>query len=76
MAETMTLKSKTDCSLEERQAILKQEIQSLELLIDRRTQWLSKSENKRKSTYGAVMRDTKDMEEKLEDLKLDLKELK
>ncbi len=76
MEETMTSKSKTDCNPEERKAILEHEIQSLSILIDKRTAWLSKAENKRRSTYNAVLSDTRQMEIKLDDLQDELKELK
>ena len=76
MTETMTIKTKKDCDQDERRTILEHEILSLEILIDRRTAWLSKAENKRKSTYNAVLRDTKEMEEQLDDLHDQLTELK
>jgi predicted ATPase len=45
-----------------------QTIKSLKKLIAKRDIWLDKPENKRRSTFIAVLNDTKDMREKLKDL--------
>lgn len=76
MTETMTIKSRHSCNQEDSRAILEHEIQSLEILIDKRTAWLSKAENKRRSTYNAVQNDTRQMVEQLDELRDQLTEFK
>jgi hypothetical protein len=54
--------------------VLEQTIESMEKLISKREVWLNKPENKKRTTFLAVLRDTRDMREKIEDLRDKLKE--
>jgi hypothetical protein len=60
---------------EKSEYVLDHEIRSYSALITKRQEWLSKPENKMKSTYNAVKIDTDEMVEKLAELRKDLKEL-
>lgn len=73
---TMTIKSKKEMTTLDRIFMLENEIDAMQNLIDRRTYWMNRPENKMKGTYKSVARDTRQMEEKIEDLKLELEDLK
>lgn len=66
----------SELNAETRVAVLEHEIVSLAYLIERRHIWLNNPLNKSKSTYKVVSKDTKEMKEKLEDLRDQLKEFK
>lgn len=65
-------KSKADLDSKTRQAIMRDEMVHLEDLVSRRRDWLDLPLNKKRSTYQAVLRDTREMEKTLEDLKKEL----
>lgn len=68
----MTVIDKTNCRKAE---IIDQEIQAMQALVDRRWMWLNKAENKLKRTYNAVLRDTREMEQKIADLMIEKAEI-
>jgi hypothetical protein len=57
------------------EANLELEIRVLQNLVDRRHNWLANPLNKMRSTYEAVLRDTRNMEYQLLELQSELKEL-
>jgi hypothetical protein len=65
----MTVIDKKDCRKAE---IILNEIRAMQNLIDRRWIWLNKPENKARRTYQAILKDTKEMEGKLKDLRNEL----
>lgn len=48
---------------------LQNEIESLSALIGKRRVWLNNEANKKRRTYPAVLKDTKEMEQNLSELK-------
>lgn len=48
--------------------VVSDEAEKLQRLIDRRHAWLAKPENKMKSTFSAVLADTREMEAELQSL--------
>jgi hypothetical protein len=52
--------------------VIKGEISAMENLITRRHMWLNKPENKLRTTYKAVLKDTEEMEDKLTALRAEL----
>lgn len=57
------------------EANLELEIRVLQNLVERRHTWLANPVNKMRSTYEAVLRDTRNMEYQLLELQSELKEL-
>lgn len=57
------------------EANLELEIRVLQNLVERRHTWLANPLNKMRSTYDAVLRDTRSMEYQLMELQAELKEL-
>lgn len=55
--------------------LLESEVKSLEKLIKQRHEWLDKVENKRRYNYDEVSSDTRQSEERLDNLKKDLSQL-
>lgn len=55
--------------------VVKMEISALKRLIEVRERWLNKPENRLRSTYIAVYKDTLDMVDKLEELNEELQQL-
>ncbi len=66
----ITEKTKAGLGSKTKLQIMRDEIEHLEDLVSRRQTWLNV--NKKKTTYQAVLRDTREMEKTLEDLKKDL----
>jgi hypothetical protein len=50
-------------------AVKQKETESLSALIEKRYKWLNNDANKKRRTYSAVLKDTKEMEQNLKDLK-------
>jgi hypothetical protein len=69
----MTVIDKKDCRKAE---VIENEIETLGNLIDRRTIWLNKPENKRRGTYQSIVKDTLEMECKLKELNNELADAK
>jgi len=67
----MKVIEKEECQKAE---VIRNEIESLKNLIDRRHAWLNRSVNKPRKTFKAVLQDTNEMESILEDLQQKLKE--
>jgi len=55
-----------------RPSMIKGEISSLEVLISRRHAWLNKPDNKLRTTYTAILKDTTEMEDNLVALREEL----
>ena len=70
------LMSRPDLTIEEQVSILEMDITSAEKLVGDRNKWLQDDRNKRKSTYGAIATDTREISEKLDDKKAELEDLK
>jgi hypothetical protein len=58
-----------------RLTVLEHEVLTLGNLITRREAWIDNPKNKRLGTYTAVVKDTAEMKDKLEDLKLQIIEI-
>jgi uncharacterized protein YlxW (UPF0749 family) len=52
--------------------VILHEMRSISGLITRRQEWLNKPENKLKGTYKVVLKDTKEMQEELAELRVEL----
>lgn len=50
------------------------EINSFQSLVNKRNAWLNVPENKLRGTYKAVLKDTREMEDKLKELRKELEE--
>jgi len=54
--------------------IVKNEIDRLRTLICKRTEWLNKPENKMRSTYNVILKDTRELIEHLDELEHELQQ--
>lgn len=72
----MTIKLKSELSINDQIAILEDEIAAKEDLIDKRRAWLHNEYNKKKTTYASIASDTREHQEELKEMKKQLEGLK
>jgi hypothetical protein len=70
------MKSKSDLTPQEQIEILEMEIAAGEKLLSDRRAWLHNAFNKKKSTYSAIATDTRELQEKIDEKKSELTDLK